>query len=204
MISIILAGGAGTRLWPLSRKFWPKFLLKLDNNKYSLLQQTFLRVKEFTEVDKIFIVVNKEHKFLVKENIQDLGLNFPLDNIIVEPEIKNTLPAITLACKVIKSRFTDREIVGVFPSDHIIKPEKTFKDFILKAGKVAESGYIVLFGVKPNRVETGYGHIKLNTSQKLKIKHFKGVYFVEKFIEKPSFATANNLISSNSVYWNSG
>ena len=197
MISIILAGGAGTRLWPVSRKFWPKFLIKLPNEKYSLLQKTFLRIKKFTDIEKIFIVVNKEHKFLVKENIQDLNIKFPLENILCEPDIKNTLPAITYACSIIKERYPN-EIIGVFPSDHFIKEEKKFVSFVKKAKNVAKKGVIVLFGIKPTRVETGYGHIESDVS------FDKDSFRIKRFIEKPDFETAKNLTSLENVYWNSG
>lgn len=199
MISLILAGGAGTRLWPLSRKYWPKFLLKFSDDRFSLLQQTFLRVKEFTAVEKIFVVVNKEHKFLVKENIEDLKINFPLENIITEPEIKNTLPAVTVGCKVAKNKFPKEKIVGIFPSDHIIRPKEIFKNYIEKAKKFASKENIILFGIKPTRVESGYGYIKIN-----KNSTFKDYYKVEYFIEKPEFRVAEKLLQSDVVYWNSG
>ncbi|MCX7716284.1 MAG: mannose-1-phosphate guanylyltransferase/mannose-6-phosphate isomerase [Endomicrobia bacterium] len=218
MISIILAGGAGTRLWPLSRKFWPKFLLKLGNNKHSLLQQTFLRVNEITPTDKIFIVVNREHKFLVKENIQDIKINFPLENIIIEPDIKNTLPAITLACSVINQRYNEDEVVGIFPSDHIIKPQNKFNEYVVNAQKIAKIGKIVLFGITPYRIETGYGHIKVGAEVKgegsvfgVKCLVAKNknlgivkVYEVKEFIEKPQYELAKKLIKTDCVYWNSG
>ncbi len=197
MISIILAGGAGTRLWPVSRKYWPKFLIKLPNEKYSLLQKTFLRIKKFTDVEKIFIVVNREHKFLVKENIQDLNIDFPLENILCEPDIKNTLPAITFACFVIKEKYSD-EIIGVFPSDHFIKEEKKFVSFIKKAKSTAKKGPIVLFGIKPTRIETDFGHIESD------INFDKNSFYIKKFIEKPDFETAKNLTFLENVYWNSG
>jgi len=198
MISIILAGGAGIRLWPLSRKFWPKFLIKLPYEKYTLLQKTFLRVKSFTDVEKIFVVVNKEHKFLVKENIQDLGIKFPIENILAEPEIKNTLPAVTFVCSVIKEKYSSEEIISVFPSDHFIKDEKKFARFIKKAVNIAKKGPIVLFGIKPTRVETGYGHIETNE------KFDEDSFYIKRFIEKPDFETAKSLSVLDNVYWNSG
>ncbi len=201
MISIILAGGAGTRLWPLSRKYWPKFLLKLADDKFSLLQKTFLRVKEFSSLEKIFIVVNKEHKFLVKENIQDLKINFPLENIITEPEIRNTLPAVTLGCEIVKNKYPKEKIVGIFPSDHIIKPNKRFKNYIEEAKRVALKENIILFGIKPTRVESGYGHIKIRKDSKYEFENF---YKVESFIEKPEFNVAKKLLKSSDIYWNSG
>lgn len=201
MISVILAGGAGVRLWPLSRKFSPKFLLKIGNNKYSLFQQTFLRVKEITDVDKIFVVVNEEYKFLIKENIQDLKIDFPKENIIAEPDVKNTLLAATLGCSVAKKRFSEDEIVGVFPSDHIIKPLNKFLLYIKKAKNLAKEGYIVVFGIKPTRVETEYGYIEVGGSL---YKRDNDIFEVKRFIEKPDFNLAKKLIHKNKVFWNSG
>ncbi len=201
MISIILAGGAGYRLWPLSRKYSPKFLLKFGNSKFSLLQQTFLRVKKFTDINKIFIVVNEEHKFLVKENIQDLDIDFPIENIIPEPELKNTLAAVTLACSIIKNKFGEEQIVGVFPSDHYIEDDKEFTDYVLTAKTLAKE-HIILFGIKPNRPETEYGYILVD-----KVYYEtkgKKAYFVKKFIEKPDLKKAKTIFHLNNVFWNGG
>ncbi|MCX7956888.1 MAG: mannose-1-phosphate guanylyltransferase/mannose-6-phosphate isomerase [Endomicrobia bacterium] len=203
MISIILAGGSSSRLWPFSRKFWPKFLLKFNKEKYSLLQRTFLRVKRFTEIKDIYIVVNDEHKFLVKENIKELNVNFPLENIISEPDIKNTLPAVTLSCSLIREKYSDDQILCVFPADHIIEPENKFYRVIGIAEKLASIGFIVLLGIKPNRIEAGYGYIEFG--EKICANKFFGdAYKVCRFIEKPSYEVAKNLIKKNNVCWNSG
>lgn len=204
MISIILAGGAGSRLWPLSRKFFPKFLLKIGNKKYSLFQQTFLRVKKFTPLEKIFVVVNKEYKFLIKEAIQDLNIKYPFTNIISEPEVKNTLPAVSLGCYYIRRNkcLKEDEVVGIFPSDHIIRPLDKFSRYVKKAKKLAQQNNIVIFGIKPTRIETDYGYIEVK--EKIINDDEDNVYKVEKFIEKPNFDLAKNLIEAGNVYWNGG
>lgn len=200
MISIILAGGAGVRLWPLSRKFFPKFLLKIGSKKYSLFQQTFLRIKRITDVKKILVVVNEEHKFLIKENLQDLKINFPINNIVEEPDVRNTLLAVTLGCVVAKEKFGEDEIVGVFPSDHIIRPLNKFSFYIKKAESLAKQGYIVIFGIKPNRIETEYGYVEVEDV----LSKDTDIYKVKRFIEKPDFNLAKKLIDTNRVFWNSG
>lgn len=200
MISIILAGGAGVRLWPLSRKYSPKFLLKIGSNKYSLFQQTFLRVKKITEVNKIFVVVNEEYKFLIKESIKDLKIDLPKENIIAEPDVKNTLLAVSLGCSVARKRFSEDEIVGVFPSDHIIKPLDKFSIYIKKAKELAKNRHIVVFGIRPTRIETEYGYIEVEDN----IEAENYIYKVKRFIEKPDFKLAKKLIQKSKVFWNSG
>ncbi len=200
MKSIILAGGAGTRLWPKSRKFWPKFLLNFGDKK-SLLQKTYQRISKISDKKDIFFICNKEHKYLIKENILDLKVNFSEEYIITEPEIRNTLPAIGVGAKFCLQKYGD-DVLGIFPSDHYIKDEKKFLRTIKQAEKLAKEGFVVIFGIKPTRAETGYGYIKVSNS-KLRIKEFFG-YKVEKFIEKPDLTKAKKLLEQRNVYWNSG
>ncbi|MFQ3675229.1 MAG: sugar phosphate nucleotidyltransferase [Endomicrobiia bacterium] len=171
MKAVILAGGAGTRLWPKSRKFWPKFLLNFGTEN-SLLQNTFLRLNKIVKKEDIFIVTNKEHKWLVKENIQDLGIVFKEENLITEPDIRNTLPAIAISAKFCLKNYGD-DVLGIFPSDHYIKDEKIFCETIKEASNFAQKGYVVIFGIKPSRIETGYGYIEIGEELKVESERLK-------------------------------
>jgi mannose-1-phosphate guanylyltransferase/mannose-6-phosphate isomerase len=202
MKTIILAGGAGTRLWPKSRKFWPKFLLKFAGDKHSLLQDTFLRLTNIVKKEDIYIVTNKEHKWLVKENIQDLGINFQESNLITEPEMMNTLPAIAVSAKYCLKNYGD-EVLGIFPSDHYVKEEKIFCKIIKQVSKLAQEGYIIIFGIKATRPETGYGYIEVDKKLEF-VRNNLDIFRVKKFIEKPDIKKAKKLFLKKNVFWNSG
>ena len=195
MYGLILAGGAGTRLWPKSRAYWPKFLLKFG--RHSLLQQCYLRLSSFIPKDKIFIVANVEHKFLIKENISDLGVAYPDKNILVEPCSRNTAPAIAFASKYILDNYGDGTIIAC-PSDHLIKDNKMFSEVVRRSEPFAARGEIVIFGIAPTRPETGYGYIKFGAPLS------GGVYKVEKFVEKPSRRIAALYLKSRDYHWNAG
>jgi mannose-1-phosphate guanylyltransferase/mannose-6-phosphate isomerase len=191
---IILAGGVGSRLWPLSREYYPKQFIKFKKFKKSLFQQTFERcLKLVNDINDIYIITNEKHKFLVLGQIEELGHNFNEENILIEPMGKNTLPAIYYGVKEIRNYGDD--VVGVFPSDHLIGDMKEFTKTIKKGEKITKD-YLVTFGIKPSKPHTGYGYIK--PSKKLEVG-----YKVEEFKEKPDLKTAKEYIKKGYL-WNSG
>jgi mannose-1-phosphate guanylyltransferase/mannose-6-phosphate isomerase len=204
MKALVLAGGSGTRLWPLSRKNYPKQFLKLGN-KGSLLQDTVERLLRVFSVSDIVVMTNNEYKFHVVSDMNSLSGNPSSSrNIILEPVGRNTAPAIALGMKYCMEKLGCREdeVIFISPADHIIKPAERFAEYIKLAGEIAHNNYIVTFGIKPTRPETGYGYIKAQSkAQSAK----DGSYFkVEKFTEKPDTDTAGQYIKEGNYYWNSG
>ncbi|HEC1793224.1 TPA: mannose-1-phosphate guanylyltransferase/mannose-6-phosphate isomerase [Campylobacter lari] len=182
MKNIILCGGSGTRLWPLSRSLMPKQFLKLFDGK-SLFELTVQRNSKFCS--NTLIVCNEEQYFLALDQIS----NTSKTRFILEPLAKNTAAAITLACLSLPKE----EIVLITPSDHLIKNEKAYQEAIAKALEFVNDNYLVTFGIKPDNPHTGYGYIK-----------FKNTYDVEAFIEKPNFKKAKEFLEDGSYLWNSG
>lgn len=182
MTNILLCGGSGTRLWPLSRTFMPKQFLKLFDDK-SLFELALQRNSKICS--NTLIVCNEEQYFLAFDQI----LNINKTRFILEPLAKNTAAAITLACLSLPKE----EIVLIIPSDHLIKNEKAYQESIVKALEFANNNYLVTFGIKPNNPHTGYGYIKS-----------KNTYDVEAFIEKPNFKKAKEFLEDGNYLWNSG
>ena len=199
IIPVILSGGTGTRLWPLSRKSFPKqYLDILKKYNFSLLQQTYKRLEGIDRLDKPIIVCNSEHRFIVAEQFREI--NYYPKSIILEPFGKNTCPAITIAALEALS-FQDDPILLILSADHEIKNREKFQEMIIKASKFAENGNIVTFGVPPTTPETGYGYIECGKGIDLLSNDAK---YITKFIEKPSFELASSFLEDKKYLWNSG
>ena len=183
MINIILCGGNGTRLWPISRKLMPKQFIRLFDNK-SLFQLTVNR--NATVCKSQFVVSNNEQFFLASDQLEELNIEDA--NYLVEPVGRNTAPAIALSC--FKLEYDD--IVLVTPSDHIIKNQDEYEKCIQKAKEFAQNDNLVTFGIKPNYAETGYGYIQAKD------------FDVISFKEKPNKKTAQKYVDDGNYYWNSG
>ena len=196
---IILCGGSGTRLWPLSRKSFPKQFLSInsDDNK-SLLQKTLERIKDIDNIINPILICNEEHRFIVAEQMREI--NIEPKKILLEPIGKNTAPAITLAAlKAIE--FDEDPILLILSSDHIIMDKKKFIKVIKNGASYASKERLVNFGIIPTYPETGYGYIKSKTPL---IKNSNEASDIESFIEKPDILTAQKLLKDKRYTWNSG
>ena len=193
MKTIILAGGSGVRLWPLSRKLYPKQFIKFQGKEKSLFQETFERALLVSTLDEIYVVTNNNYKFLVMGAIEELGYDYSEDKILLEPEAKNTLPAIYVGVNEIVKN--ENDYIVVFPSDHIIQQNNEFISAIMASKKLAND-LIVLFGIKAHNPNTGYGYI---APGRPKVNGFS----VNSFKEKPTEELAKKYIKRG-YYWNSG
>ena len=190
--AVVLSGGSGSRLWPLSRRLHPKQFLRLHGDE-TLLQQTIRRVTQNVKKDNVHIVTNQDYKFETKGQLLELYPEI-CQNILLEPLSRNTLPAIFLASLKIFKQDTEA-IIAVFPSDHIIENQDAFIGAWNEAEKAANEGYLVLMGIKPNFPSTSYGYIK--PKDKLKISGSTKIFSVERFYEKPSLENANQYLLNN-------
>lgn len=193
---VILAGGGGSRLFPLSRSCYPKQFLHIAGEK-SLLVQTIERFLELAEAKDIIIVTNKDYIYHVQAELKEAAAEEA--HIITEPVGRNTAPAISLAMAYIKMQgAADDETVFISPADHLIKPVAEFRKTVAGAEALAKDGKIVTFGIVPDKPETGYGYIK--TADKIN----GNAYVVEAFKEKPDEQTAAEYVKAGCYYWNSG
>lgn len=191
IIPVIMAGGSGTRLWPLSRTKYPKQFLTLGLDEHTLLQKTVLRLKELNCAEPI-LICNEEHRFLVAEQVRKIGVH---PTIILEPVGKNTAPATALVAYHLKKN--DDAVMLVLPADHVINDEKAFTESIINAHELALQDNMVTFGITPTHPETGYGYIKQG-------KALLHGHHIDTFVEKPDYATAQNYLKSGDFLWNSG
>jgi mannose-1-phosphate guanylyltransferase len=195
IIPVIMAGGKGTRLWPLSRSSAPKQFIQVVDEK-TLFQKTLERVADASAYEAPVVITNQDFRFTVAEQAREVGVD--LSAIILEPVARNTAAAIAAATFHLKAQFGDDAILHLLASDHEIDPGKNWSEAIAIARQTAASGKIVTFGIKPTEPATGYGYIEqgepLNT----------GAHKVKRFVEKPQPAAAEEMLASGGFFWNSG
>ncbi len=193
MICLIMAGGAGTRFWPLSKKNLPKQYLNISGEK-SLIRQTYERIDNFVKTEDVYVVTTEDQIDLVQQHIPEL----PMENIIIEPFGKNTAPCIGLSSAYLKNKYAKDKLVLTVPADHIIENTEEFQKTVKKASVAARKGQLVTFGIVPTYPATGYGYIESGYIYE------KGMFHVKQFKEKPDQKTAQLFIDQRNFYWNSG
>lgn len=198
MIPVIISGGSGSRLWPVSRQSDPKPFLKLSDG-YSLLQATFKRAASLNNVDTILTITNEKLHFRMQDEYQKINLDNLKCDFILEPFGRNTAPAVAASCLFAKQNYATNEILLILPADHLITDLALFKQAVDKAILIARQGLIVTFGIKPEYPETGYGYIEVDTK-----KPIQDGYAIKRFVEKPTIKKALDYIDSGSYLWNSG
>ena len=202
IIPIILAGGTGTRLWPLSRKSFPKQFLNLLDDEYTLLQSTYQRIENLDDIGRPVVICNEEHRFIVGHQMKEINIE-PLE-ILLEPQGRNTTAAITVAALKVLDIFIDTNIepiLLILSSDHQIKNINNFHLAIKHSIDLALKDNLIIFGVSPTYPSTGYGYIKSERP----LDHNKySASKVDKFIEKPDEKTASHFINDEKYSWNSG
>ena len=195
IIPVVLSGGSGSRLWPLSRAMRPKQFLGVTE-EHTLFQRTLERVNQLDGALAPIIVANHEHRFLAAEQARSAGVDAA--HILLEPLGRNTAPAIAVAALQANTQHHD-PLLLVTPSDHIIEDTAVFAESVALAAEAAADGLLLTFGIVPDRAETGYGYVM--TGEDLK---YPGVRRVARFVEKPDLATAEQYVASGQYFWNSG
>ena len=198
LVPVILSGGSGTRLWPLSRKLYPKQFIPLKEDK-SLFQSTVERISNLNSVNKLLVICNDEHRFMAAEQLRQS--NIEQSDIILEPVGRNTAPAITIAAIHALKINPDAQLL-VLPADHLLTDLQEFQKAVTSAQQAANNMFIT-FGVVPTRAETGFGYIKRENTNPVNTND-KVIYHVSEFIEKPDYATAKTYLASGDYLWNSG
>jgi mannose-1-phosphate guanylyltransferase/mannose-6-phosphate isomerase len=196
---VILSGGSGTRLWPLSRSMYPKQFIRFFNSQNgSFLSAALGRLQQSSGFKAPILLCNNDHRFLIREEVERLGID-PLA-IILEPVARNTAPAIAVAA-LVALEASPKATLAVMPSDHVVKDDAVFAAAVKRAAEVAATGKLVLFGIKPSEPHTGYGYIKQGNA----LEDFEGQAFaVDSFAEKPDRATAETYLAAGDRFWNSG
>jgi mannose-1-phosphate guanylyltransferase/mannose-6-phosphate isomerase len=194
LVPVILSGGAGTRLWPLSRELLPKQLLALTGER-TMLQETAARLEGFPGAAGPIVVCNEAHRFLVAEQLREMGMTPTA--ILLEPEGRNTAPAIALAAHAALAAHGEDALLLVLPADHTLRDLSAFTAAIRQAVTAGEAGKLVAFGIVARSPETGYGYIRRGPGE-------GAVRPIVRFVEKPDLARAREFVASGEYFWNSG
>ncbi|MFG6668624.1 mannose-1-phosphate guanylyltransferase/mannose-6-phosphate isomerase [Halomonas sp. HNIBRBA4712] len=194
ILPVILSGGSGSRLWPVSREYYPKQFLNLHRDDVSLLQEAALRLEHVPGAEQPLVVCNEEHRFLVAEQLQQIGLK--KSRILLEPCGRNTAPALALAALWVSQTDPEAELL-VMPADHVIQQGEAFARAIEQGRELAQYNRLVTFGITPTSAHTGYGYIKRGRAR-------AAGFNVEAFVEKPDRSTAQGYLESGDYLWNSG
>ena len=195
IVPIILAGGTGSRLWPLSRESYPKQLLTFTEGN-SLLQHTIQRIAQYPNLAEFIVVCSEQHRFLVQAQIEELNLNIDY-KLLLEPIGKNTAPAVAVAANYVLQKNSEANML-ILAADQYMEDDQHFIQLILSAKNYVQQDHLITFGVHPVKPETGYGYIKIG--EKLE----SDLYKIAKFVEKPDYKTAQKYVESKDYYWNSG
>ncbi len=195
LIPVVLSGGSGTRLWPLSRELYPKQFLSLGRNDATLFQATLERLQGLADLQAPIVVANAEHRFLAAEQLREAGVAGA--TILLEPEGRNTAPALAAAALAASERNADSLILAL-PADHVIRDAEGFRAAIEAGTPAARDGYLAVFGIVPTTPETGYGYIRAAASGAEAWRP------VAEFVEKPDAKRAAGFVESGAYYWNSG
>ena len=193
---VVLCGGSGTRLWPMSRGGYPKQYLRLTG-KHTLVQQTVRRLAGMADVAEPIVVANQDQRFLVADQLQGIGVE--PQAIVLEPMKRNTAPAVAAAALIAIERSPDA-LLMVLPSDHVILDTAVFSELASSAADIAREGYLVTFGIEPTSPHTGYGYIRSGAA----LDEIGRAYRVDGFTEKPDAETAGRFLDQGGYYWNSG
>lgn len=196
LYALVLSGGAGTRLWPLSRRAMPKQFLRLVGES-TLLQDTVERVAELVPTERIFAVAPPEHRALIHEQLPELRA----DHLVVEPYPRGNAAAIGLAMAALAA-FDPDAVVAVLPSDHVVEDRGRFREVLIAATAAAERGHLVTLGIAPTRADTGFGYIE--AGDRLELAAPAEVFAVRRFIEKPGREAAERMLAAGGHFWNAG
>lgn len=196
LIPCIVSGGSGTRLWPVSRESMPKPFMRLADDQ-SLLQKTFLRIAGLPDVARLLTVTNRDLLFRTLDDYRAVNRSGLAQDLLLEPMGRNTAPAIAAAALHVQEHFGDQAQLLILPADHLIRDEQAFAAAVAEARGLAAQGYLVTFGITPERAETGFGYIEQGAP-------LGNGFRVARFVEKPDQATAQSYLDSGKYLWNAG